>query len=447
MTRALVLGAGFSRAISDHMPLTDDLGDHAMRLLAAKGVPSGSRPYGGSGFEAWLSRLAEPQPDLTAAENLENRALFLRASGAVRDAIVERSLEVLSDPHPPWWLQRMVGALHFGNATVIGFNYDLLVEHTVHAAGLFDEDDNRVWVEDIVRYGPALATRVPSGLVYGHQRARSFRYLKLHGSIDAFWVPGDEKGTSIGRWRSEMDWGHPVAVSDDERLEVLPDREPFIVPPAAAKSSFYNNPLTRQMWRLAAEAIEEADEVALVGYSLPMTDLVTSGMLGERLRGTTSRVVVVNRTPDPVVRALTYMGIDSTRITTVDGANACIDYVSDLEAGLDPGWAWVRPATPDTPLAVGKTSSVLAFAVAIRTVVDRTVELDVSHQIHDPALPRVTLGELVTAAGGPPRRVYVRWPDGRTAAIAWTKVIYDLGGTKPDVVLMLPTAVPNDLLP
>ncbi|WP_418063286.1 hypothetical protein [Pimelobacter simplex] len=428
------------------MPLTDELGEHAMDLLGARGVPPGARPYSGSGFESWLSRLAEPQPDLTAAENLENRAMFLRASAAVRDAIIERSLKVLAAPQPKWWLQRMIGALHFGKATVASFNYDLMVELTLHAANLFDENDHHVSVEDIVRYGPSLVSLAPAGIVFGHERARSFRYLRLHGSIDAFWVPGDEQGTSIGRWKSAMGWGRPVNSSEDERLELLPDRVPFIVPPAAAKSSFYNNPLTRQMWRLAAQAVKEADEVALVGYSLPMTDLVTSGMLGERLRGEPSSVVVVNRSPEPVVRALGHMGIESTRIRTLAGDTAVESYVDDLEASFSPAWGWERPATPETPLAVGKASSVAAFVVAIRSVVDQTVHLDVSHKIHEEGLPRVTLGQLLNAAGGPPTRVYVHWPDGRRAAVAWTRVLFAPSGVEPDVVLMMPTAVPTDLV-
>jgi hypothetical protein len=35
--RALVFGVGSSRATSDHMPLTDELGDHAMDTSEAKG--------------------------------------------------------------------------------------------------------------------------------------------------------------------------------------------------------------------------------------------------------------------------------------------------------------------------------------------------------------------------------------------------------------------------
>ena len=53
----VILGAGFSRAVSAGMPLTDELGNAALELVQ----PEGSRPKGlrfGSQltFESWLSR-------------------------------------------------------------------------------------------------------------------------------------------------------------------------------------------------------------------------------------------------------------------------------------------------------------------------------------------------------------------------------------------------------
>jgi hypothetical protein len=99
----LLLGAGFSRAISSLMPLTDELGADTLGWLSRSGVDVGARRYKGIGFEAWLSRLAEPQPDLTTAENLANQTLFARVSARLRDVIVERQLAVLQ-MDPPWWL-------------------------------------------------------------------------------------------------------------------------------------------------------------------------------------------------------------------------------------------------------------------------------------------------------------------------------------------------------
>ncbi len=66
--RVTILGAGFSKAMSDAMPLTDKLGDLVLKRIASTPNFSAPRSYPGC-FEAWLSRLAEDQPDLNAASN------------------------------------------------------------------------------------------------------------------------------------------------------------------------------------------------------------------------------------------------------------------------------------------------------------------------------------------------------------------------------------------
>jgi hypothetical protein len=58
----LLLGAGFSRAASSHMPLTDELGDAVVRALdLAEDARTPERFTSGS-FETWLSHLADEQP-------------------------------------------------------------------------------------------------------------------------------------------------------------------------------------------------------------------------------------------------------------------------------------------------------------------------------------------------------------------------------------------------
>lgn len=71
--RTAILGAGFSKAVSHCMPLTDALGKEVWGRMWSAGVDPVARSYSGTGFEAWLSRLAEPQPDLSMVENHENR--------------------------------------------------------------------------------------------------------------------------------------------------------------------------------------------------------------------------------------------------------------------------------------------------------------------------------------------------------------------------------------
>jgi len=71
------------------MPMTDTPAGLVMDRLRADGIAAPHGPFTSSGFDAWLSRLAEPQPDLDDAENWENRALFLRVSRGLRHVMLE----------------------------------------------------------------------------------------------------------------------------------------------------------------------------------------------------------------------------------------------------------------------------------------------------------------------------------------------------------------------
>jgi len=88
-----VFGAGFSRAISDQLPLTDRLGDLVVERIADYDPDAPRGGFKGGYFEAWLSRLADDQPDLDPADNLLNRSMFARVTGAIYDIVTEREFE------------------------------------------------------------------------------------------------------------------------------------------------------------------------------------------------------------------------------------------------------------------------------------------------------------------------------------------------------------------
>ncbi len=160
----------------------------------------------------------------------------------------------------------------------------------------------------------------------------TLRLLKLHGSIDSYWVQGDSSGATINRWDSLGEWMQPVPPNEALRHQVLPGRSPFVVPPAAAKSSFYNNPITRELWQTAAVKLEAADVISLIGYSIPPTDLVASGMLSERVIGRGARVEVVNLEPEPIVRRLQDLGVKESLVEVYEGPQSVQRFVAHLES-------------------------------------------------------------------------------------------------------------------
>ena len=87
-----ILGAGFSRCLSRAMPLTDSLGNECVECAGLAGhrlVPRDG--FSNGRFEAWLSRMAEAQPDLTDIENAEREQMFLEVTQALHYVLRQHS--------------------------------------------------------------------------------------------------------------------------------------------------------------------------------------------------------------------------------------------------------------------------------------------------------------------------------------------------------------------
>lgn len=295
-----ILGAGFSRAISEHLPLTDELGnlvlerdpDHLGRSAAKLHFSNGT-------FESWLSRRGEPQPYLSAAENLGSQAVFARGTNLIAEVLDERVANALEMPMPTW-LGELISLWHLRKSNVLTFNYDPLIECAFQTMNFFDwrAQSHFQW-GSLINYSPAGKAGSSYGEVGGKTAPHStFRLWKLHGSLNWHWVPGDETGATVLRGRLPGGFGEPNPVSSDELNWSAPGRERFIVPPAALKSGYYGNPVTRAIWRQSYQALSQARSITLMGYSIPPTDLSTSGMLAEALvRATETKVRVVDFNP------------------------------------------------------------------------------------------------------------------------------------------------------
>ncbi len=128
MSDAFLLGAGFSRAISPVMPITNELGNrvigqqqsiHASKTTSHSSICDGlscdwpvlPREFPDIDFEGWLSELGEPQPYLFGPENDRRRALFDELAGDPMPCVPTsaRSPRRLLDALPSWDLR--VGSL------------------------------------------------------------------------------------------------------------------------------------------------------------------------------------------------------------------------------------------------------------------------------------------------------------------------------------------------
>lgn len=376
--------------------------------------------------------LADDQPYLSTQENLESRALFLRFSEAIADVLGEKVQEILRVGWPPW-LPEFLRVAHVRRSTLVSFNYDPLIECAIGTGLLYDwgASEHVFWAEltgDIPAWPPGIA-------YVGAERADTFRLLKLHGSLNWYWSPGDVTGISTARRDLPGVFYAPDTYTEEDRRRNLPGRVPFVVPPSATKSSYYRNPFVREIWQQAAAALREAEHVVIVGYSLPPTDLTFASMLTQMLRESTAAVTVVDVNAPVVAQRLEALGIPASRITApgTRSASPVADFVSgwrDAAAGeLVARMQRSSPDTLDDPMMVvwGKES------------VGRVVELDggpgvVRLATESPGSPHLatrpredndpgvlpTLGEALQRVGHG-GRLEVLLPGGAAqAAISWT---------------------------
>lgn len=309
-----VLGAGFSKAAAG-LPLTDDLGNLLRKKLSTTPVRVPAEFTGGS-FETWMSRISEPQPDLSEVDNARNTALFTEATHVLHEVLTSAENDALTQqPAPPEWVIALVRIMHVQRATVATFNYDTLLERAALSSENLSEDGKRLFeAESLYRDLPPVLQR-PHGLVLGSEEIPTLTLLKLHGSLNCYWTRGDNSGATLGRAFDASTWGPDGGYQLEQRERSAPGREPFLVPPAAAKSAYYHNPVTRQIWRNTARALRDADQVVIAGYSLPVTDLVTGDMFTDALADTDSYVHVVNPCPEEVAERLVKLGVKEDRIT------------------------------------------------------------------------------------------------------------------------------------
>ncbi|HEX3032671.1 MAG TPA: SIR2 family protein [Bacillota bacterium] len=150
---------------------------------------------------------------------------------------------------------------------IITFNYDLILEKSLDGAGL--------------TYDYQLPLQNQDRQTRNDRGKKCIKVAKLHGSINIVFCPENHK---------------LVRLPDDNKVTGLEDASglgPFIIPPTLFKS--YSMPALRQLWYTAFGQLSEAQELVIIGYSLPYADILTAQMLDFAFqKGIIEKVLVVN---------------------------------------------------------------------------------------------------------------------------------------------------------
>jgi hypothetical protein len=380
VTLGVILGAGFSKAVDPSFPLVDELGE-LVRKWSPDALASAPRKFVDGSFERWLSRIAEPQPDLNDAANLGNARDFAVVTTAIHEIMTNIEADVFRT-EIPWWLLRFAGLLHAERATVATFNYDTVIEAAAARAPRYGNSANL----NTYSLTDGIPPTPPATGMFGPSFTETFRLLKLHGSLDTYWVRGDSAGTSITRVTDSI-WGPNLGMSSPN-LNITrraPGRVPFIVPPASAKSAFFTNPITRQLWQTAAQRLAACDQIAVIGYSIPMTDIVASAMLITAQRARGACVDIVNPRPDAIRDLLVDGGVPPADVRIA--SKSCEGYVDQLEHQVSgPATAAIKPALAESrPLTVAGAAGTVWPVVGL-DVIGTDIDLGIADSQNEVAL-------------------------------------------------------------
>lgn len=205
--------------------------------------------------------------------------------------------------------------------TFVSFNYDLALEHALEKATTWAPKNG---------YGLKLRWAAvddpdevpgPDLLALRRRGDRTITVLKPHGSLN--WLLATR-----GRFRLPF-----LAVTAEDRIRYigtrvdhpyvsLPDRlptpvAPFIVPPTSHKNT--DLPLLRQIRALEQAAVESADEILILGWSMPDTDADQEDLIRAavaRRHSHFSRVVAVNFNAEQSYysRVANVLGVPSSKL-------------------------------------------------------------------------------------------------------------------------------------
>ncbi|MES2308382.1 MAG: SIR2 family protein [Verrucomicrobiota bacterium] len=275
-----VLGAGFSKAVCNEMPLANELID---RLAKRSEAISEKKRFlellpDANKFELFLTHLAQEKPWTSEAQNSRDRADFLDLSRCIAHElqfITDKFLEEFKkEKVPVSWLKQLIDFWKQQKSNVISFNYDTLVEWTSidkYVSGAETPYSGLSCCDSI--YSVRLVDKrrsfdMISGSGVSH-RENAFKLYKLHGSIN--WYYSGQRN-----FYGETIYVSPTGFHRDQEqgiLNMMEDKIPLIMPPVLDKTIYAQNEQIKRLWYKAGEAIRSADIIVFIGYSFPHNDI------------------------------------------------------------------------------------------------------------------------------------------------------------------------------
>jgi hypothetical protein len=223
-------------------------------------------------IEHLMTLLRSSNPWLKKSDAILRQSLFATLSEVVAMLIKDKESSAVS---PPKHFDNLLKNWMDSSSAVVTFNYDTVVEK--RASELFSTEHDTIPSQDFY-VGPFsnLASRTHS-IIAGETPEKIFRLIKLHGST-SWYYSGNESFSGEPIYVDPLfRKGSGQSIADENKVDLVP----LIVPPLLDKDPFMKHSILKLQWQKAFEALSSADNIYVIGYSLPETDLTPRFMLQE----------------------------------------------------------------------------------------------------------------------------------------------------------------------
>lgn len=297
--KVFFLGAGFSKAICPDYPLLKDLTRKILENL--KNDPLNLFGKGDEklsvkqhfqeipksltdNIEELLTYLSSDLPWKNERQKAMNKALYIDLT----DKIVEYFHSINNDTIPSnrdnHFHSKLSSYIFKNKIPCISLNYDLLLEELLcknipNQNKKFYSKFYKIPIQNLCNRIQA-NTGMPTYSDICNQELSEI--LKLHGSIN--WLYSGLNSTD------------PLYCSaDNDNEDLKGDLIPYLIPPILDKNSFYNHNILKYLWYKAHDYLKEANEIYIIGFSFPLTDLAIRFLFQSALRNNNDvKVYVIN---------------------------------------------------------------------------------------------------------------------------------------------------------
>ena len=276
MSDAFLIGAGFSKAVCPLMPamkqLYERLKDSAQD---GDGITEEEYGYAAGDVEGLLSYFAITGPQDDLAEVLRKKRITTLLEDRIGGIVAE--LEELG--YQEGFNQKgldLVRKWHEDRSHILTTNYDTVVERILwegfegHASG----KKLRADYPDLYPIPITHArSRQEMGGIFARETNETCTLYKLHGSTTWYASGSEAPYAPIYGLRYDQ-------LSDGSSNKLVTDKRRFIIPPVYDKSTLLSHESIRSLWHQAKrDALELADRLYVIGYSLPETDFAMRSLL------------------------------------------------------------------------------------------------------------------------------------------------------------------------